>query len=191
MEQAPRKGPKTDKNSEIKQKRDDGGPNHRAREVARSRPFPVTHSPNLLFKPPSAFLFGTSSSSPLATFQDFLGQDQLIKIQLGNQIRICVWFFGFKLVDSHVHSINISFLFFSSFYFVCLCSCFGLYAFVEIIVVNLDCDQPCDGQLIVVDLCPLLFMLEFKIFSHAHHVFDEMLERAFIRVLVQLTYAEM
>jgi len=34
-------------------------------------------------------------------------------------------------------------------------------------------------------------MLEFKAFSHVHHVFDEMLERTFIRILRQLTYAEM
>jgi len=33
-------------------------------------------------------------------------------------------------------------------------------------------------------------MLEFRVFSHAHQVFDEMLERAFICVLEQLTYAE-
>ena len=33
-------------------------------------------------------------------------------------------------------------------------------------------------------------MLEFRVFSHAHQVFDEMLERAFIRISGQLTYAE-
>jgi len=33
-------------------------------------------------------------------------------------------------------------------------------------------------------------MLEFRVFSRAHQVFDEMLERAFIRVYGQLTYAE-
>jgi len=33
-------------------------------------------------------------------------------------------------------------------------------------------------------------MLEFRVFSHAHQVFDEMLERDFIRVLGQLAYAE-
>ena len=32
--------------------------------------------------------------------------------------------------------------------------------------------------------------LEFRVFSHAHQVFDEMLERAFILVYGQLTYAE-
>ena len=37
---------------------------------------------------------------------------------------------------------------------------------------------------------PLLFMLESKVFFHARQVFDEMLERAFIRVLGQLTYVE-
>ena len=33
-------------------------------------------------------------------------------------------------------------------------------------------------------------MLEFRVFSHAHQVFDEMLERAFICIYRQLTYAE-
>ena len=33
-------------------------------------------------------------------------------------------------------------------------------------------------------------MLEFRVFSHAHQVFDEMLERAFICVYGQLTYAK-
>jgi len=33
--------------------------------------------------------------------------------------------------------------------------------------------------------------LEFRVFSHAHQVFNEMLERAFIRIYGQLTYAEM
>jgi len=33
-------------------------------------------------------------------------------------------------------------------------------------------------------------MLEFRVFSHAHQVFDEMLERAFIRVYGKFTYAE-
>ena len=33
-------------------------------------------------------------------------------------------------------------------------------------------------------------MLDFRVFSHAHQVFDEMLERASIRILGQLTYAE-
>jgi len=33
-------------------------------------------------------------------------------------------------------------------------------------------------------------MLEFKVFSHAHHAFGKMLERVFIHVLRQLTYAE-
>jgi len=33
-------------------------------------------------------------------------------------------------------------------------------------------------------------MLEFGVFSHTHQVFDEMLERAFIRVYGQLTYVE-
>ena len=33
-------------------------------------------------------------------------------------------------------------------------------------------------------------MLEFRVFSRAHQVFDEMLERAFIHVLGQLTYVE-
>ena len=33
-------------------------------------------------------------------------------------------------------------------------------------------------------------MLEFRVFSHAHQVFDEMHERAFIHVYGQLTYAE-
>jgi len=33
-------------------------------------------------------------------------------------------------------------------------------------------------------------MLEFRFFSHAHQVFDEMLERAFTRVYGELTYAE-
>ena len=38
---------------------------------------------------------------------------------------------------------------------------------------------------------PLLFVLESNIFSHADQVFDEMLERVFILILGQLTYAEM
>jgi len=33
-------------------------------------------------------------------------------------------------------------------------------------------------------------MLECRVFSHAHQVFDEMFERAFIRVYGKLTYAE-
>ena len=33
-------------------------------------------------------------------------------------------------------------------------------------------------------------MLEFSVFSHAHQVFDEMLERAFICIYGQLTYAK-
>ena len=33
-------------------------------------------------------------------------------------------------------------------------------------------------------------MLEVRVFSHVHQMFDEMLERAFIRVYGQLTYAE-
>ena len=33
-------------------------------------------------------------------------------------------------------------------------------------------------------------MLDFRVFSHAHQVFDEMLERAFICVNGQLTYAK-
>jgi len=33
-------------------------------------------------------------------------------------------------------------------------------------------------------------MLEFRVFSHAYEVFDEMLKRAFIYVYEQLTYAE-
>ena len=33
-------------------------------------------------------------------------------------------------------------------------------------------------------------MLEFRVFSRAHQVFDDMLERAFICVYGQLTYAE-
>jgi len=33
-------------------------------------------------------------------------------------------------------------------------------------------------------------MLEFRVFSHVHQVYDEMLERAFIRVYGQLTYVE-
>jgi len=33
-------------------------------------------------------------------------------------------------------------------------------------------------------------MLKFRVFIHARQVFDEMLERAFIRVLGQLAYAE-
>ena len=53
---------------------------------------------------------------------------------------------------------------------------------------NLDSDWPCDGQLIVVRPLPFLFMLEFKVFSHAHHAFVEMLERDFICVLGQLPY---
>jgi len=32
--------------------------------------------------------------------------------------------------------------------------------------------------------------LKFRVFSHAHQVFDEMLERAFICVYRPLTYAE-
>jgi len=32
--------------------------------------------------------------------------------------------------------------------------------------------------------------LEFRVFSHAHQAFDEMLERAFIHVLEQLTCVE-
>ena len=31
-------------------------------------------------------------------------------------------------------------------------------------------------------------MLEFRVFCHAHQVFDEMLERAFVRDYGQLTY---
>ena len=33
-------------------------------------------------------------------------------------------------------------------------------------------------------------MLEFRVFSHAHQVLDEMIERAFIHVYEQLTYAK-
>ena len=33
-------------------------------------------------------------------------------------------------------------------------------------------------------------MLKFRVFSHAHPMFDEMLERAFILVYGQLTYPE-
>ena len=33
-------------------------------------------------------------------------------------------------------------------------------------------------------------MLEFRFFSHAHQVFDKMLERALTRVYGELTYAE-
>jgi len=35
MEQVPRKGAKIDKNSERRQERDDGGPNHHTRKMAR------------------------------------------------------------------------------------------------------------------------------------------------------------
>jgi len=33
-------------------------------------------------------------------------------------------------------------------------------------------------------------MLEFRVFSYVHQMFDEMLERAFIHVYGQLTYAK-
>ena len=32
--------------------------------------------------------------------------------------------------------------------------------------------------------------MKFRVFSHTHQAFDEMLERAFIRAYGQLTYAE-
>ena len=38
---------------------------------------------------------------------------------------------------------------------------------------------------------PFMFMLESKVFFRARQVFNARLERAFIRVLGQLTYAEM
>ena len=35
-----------------------------------------------------------------------------------------------------------------------------------------------------------MFKLEFRVFSHTYQVFDQMLERAFICIYGQLTYAE-
>jgi len=81
MEQVPRKGAKTDKNRESSPKRDSGGLNHRIRKMARwgrvtlaqSCLSPASRLLDFLFKPPSAFLLGTSLGSPLATFWEFSG----------------------------------------------------------------------------------------------------------------------
>jgi len=83
----PQKGAKTDKHCKSRQKRGRRetaplcqgcgtvGPCHVARSwnpvtvglchLARSCPSPVAHSPDFLFKPPSAFLFGTSQGALL------------------------------------------------------------------------------------------------------------------------------
>ena len=47
-----------------------------------------------------------------------------------------------------------------------------------------------DDWLILFRPWPNFLCLKFSVFSHAHQLFDEILERAFIHVLKQLTYAE-